>query len=203
MVTSTLPPPKKPEGFKSPLDVANELVTTRRFAIFKDFRGVVYCEQVDQTKVCMSALGKTMGGASNVYRNVVQFEGDHSKFRTLVRELCDRGFTIEPDMAYMLPNSWGVVKVLKVIEDVSIGRKLRKILRDGTPEGYYDGNPDVETNNRNDNKYLRPVQPFTTMIMSRITGEYTTRQALMGMFNEDYLTPEEKAWVAARCSVDA
>ena len=159
---------------KSPAELALELVRTPRFAFFTDTRGVVYCEQVDHSKVVMACLGKTMGGQPTLYRNVLQWQGDESKFNSDGRELIERGFTIERDMAYMLPNMWGAVKVIRETTDLASGKKMRKLLREGSPEGALDGNTEVP-NLIGDLQHRRPIQPFTAYVLNRIGGSYMPR----------------------------
>jgi hypothetical protein len=156
----------------SPSDVAMALVRRPRFAFFTDDRGVVYCEQVDHTKVVMSCLGHTQGGQSTVYRHVLQYNGDETKFNAEGRSKLESGFTIEQNMAYMLPNMWGAVKVIKETSDLAAGKKLRKILRAATPEGFYDNDPDLlgEVHAQTPLRNRRPVQPFTSMVLSRLVN---------------------------------
>lgn len=182
---------------KSPSELALELVHTPRFAFFTDSRGVVYCEQVDHSKVVMSCLGKTMGGQPTLYRNVLQWAGDEDHFNAEGRELIERGFTIERDMAYMAPNQWGAVKVIRETTDLALGKKFRKILREGSPEGGADLPPDLV----GDIKYRRPIQPFTEHVLNYIKGQPAARAFLVHKYH-DQLTDEERAYLSKWMSAE-
>lgn len=184
----------------TPLELATSLRTTPRFAFFKDSRGVVFCEQVDHAQVVLGCLGRASGGNGQpmLYRNVVEWSGDETKFNSEIRELYDRGFIIEPHSAYMVPNAWGVREVIKEVIDLPSGKKLRKICRNGTPEGFYDGQPDqiLEAADRKPhNRYHYPIQPFTTMLLDHLEGLSRTREDYADMFDRVDLTLDERTWL--------
>lgn len=192
MVTSTLPPPRKPNG-PTPLELAHSLITKPRFAFFKDERGVLYCEEVDHRKLVVAAVGKTMGGAATLYRSVVQYAGNDTFFNAEVRDVYDRGFLIEPDMAYMNPNIWGVMKVIRDVEDMKLGRKFRYLCRAATPEGIAGLDSNLWVDPAHIKKHARPIQPFTAIASRRLAGESLARADVMDAFASE-VTDEEFAY---------
>lgn len=171
MVRSDLPPPTRP---RNPGAIALEMVRTPRFAFFTDQRGVVYCEAVHHTIVVMSCLGHTMGGQPTQYTDVVQWRADEGMFLDELKNLLDRGFTIERDQAYMMPNIWGTVQVIKEVTDLKVGSKLRKICREATPEAFSAG-MEIELDRivARDliNPKAQPVQPFTDFVLGKLKGQ--------------------------------
>src|SRR5207245_47327 len=92
---------------------------------------------------------------------------------------------------------WGQVKVLKEITDLAAGRKLRKVMRGGTPEAFGVG-MEIELDRAVErdliNPNARPVQPFTNMVLDRLKGLSQTRSDYAGMMNRK-LEPGEQAWL--------
>lgn len=198
MVTSTLPPPRKPNG-PTPLELAHSLISKPRYAFFKDERGVLYCEEVDHRRLVLAAVGKTMGGTATLYRTVINYKGDDSAFNAEVRDHYDRGYLIEPEMAYMHPNTWGAVKTIKDVTDVKLGRKFRYLCRAATPEGMAGLDSNLWVDPAHIKKYARPIQPFTAIASRRLAGESLARADVMDAFASE-VDDEEFAyfhkWVA-------
>ncbi len=195
MVQSNFKPPKRHEV--TPVKQALELVKDKRYAIFKDDRGVVYCEKVDHTTIVMSALGKTMGGQPNIYRNVVQWQTNRQgDFEREITELLERGFTLQPNMAYMERNLWGVRDVIKVIRDRHLGPKMSRIMRDASPEGLASAAHGVPYESIAVIPNARPLQPFTDLVLSKLNGRGDlTRQRVAQMYNGPTLNEDEQEWL--------
>lgn len=197
------PPPKQRQ--MTPLELADSLVNKPRFAFFKDSRGVLYCEEVDHRKLSLAAVGKTMGGTATLYRSVVEWTGSgkvgagRQQFNSNVRDHYDRGFLIEPDMAFMQPNIWGVVKVIRDVEDIKLGRKFRYLCRAASPEGMAGLDSNLWVDPAHIIKWGKPTQPFTAIASRRLAGESLARADVMDAFASE-VSDEEFAyfpkWVA-------
>lgn len=174
------------------------MVKRPRYAFFTDDRGVVYCEQVDHSFVVLSCLGHTMGGQATRYTNVLHWEGNESKFLDELKDFLDRGFTIERDQAYMVPNVWGAVKVIKEVTDAKQGAKLRKLCREGTPEAITAGVDAGHVVDRDMITKYRPVQPFTQYVLDRITGKGTMSYETMLRKHEGVMTDADRAYLSSK-----
>lgn len=127
----------------------------------------------------MSALGKTMGGKPTRYTKVLKWEGNEPAFLHELKDMLESGFTIERDKATVIPNIWGDVTVLKEVTDLKVGKKLRKICREGTPEAQaLFGHNSISASDLDtvvDRSLIlpraSPVQPFTDFVMGKINGD--------------------------------
>lgn len=120
-----------------------------RWAVFKDFRGVVYCEPVDEGLMVFEKFfparpaiktwwGKVIHPAREAEtRQHIQFD-DRLKSRDQYFKTAfdppPRGYKRSPTRVYIQYNLWGPVEALFFIKDDKVGRRLQYAFRRLSPE---------------------------------------------------------------------
>lgn len=134
-----------------------------RFAVFKDFRGVFYCEPVDEFLEVF--VRYTWGRrAERNWRGKITMPAQgpdrHTSCCHIDRDTRERGpipggkYVYNPHIVYLQENYWGPVIVWRFIDDHETGRKLQQRLHELTPEGngMVSAIADTKGLNRRDNK---------------------------------------------------
>lgn len=120
-----------------------------KWAIFKDFRGVAYCEEVNTGLWIFSKYFPGRPEVRNWHGKIithkypaetrihVQFDDQQycreRFFHTAFREPPE-GYVFDHSKAYMKTNYWGPVDVIAYIFCDELGRKIQKDLQDLAPE---------------------------------------------------------------------
>lgn len=120
-----------------------------RWAVFKDFRGVAYCEPVDPgLKVFTKHIParpekrdwrgriKQHGHKAGAHHHVKFDEEyyDRGNFVASAFEDAQPGFEYNPNRIYLLENRWGPVDVLLFIDNDILGRRMQYEFRRLAPE---------------------------------------------------------------------
>ena len=120
------------------------------WGVFKDFRGVVYCEPVNQgiivfTKTIPARLAKrhritrrTIHPARDAETRLhIKFdEAKYSRKDYMESAFQDapEGYTLDPKIRYLEENRWGPVEILLFIKDDNVGRRMQYEFRRFAPE---------------------------------------------------------------------
>lgn len=118
------------------------------WAIFQDFRGVLYCEPVNTglqvwtrdvpaRKARYNLLGRMTHAAVEAHRDIkaVFLESHYSRkdyYESAFQ--IPEGYELNPKVVYLQENRWGPVDVLWSTEDDNLGRRLQYALRRFTPD---------------------------------------------------------------------
>ena len=188
MVSSDVPPPMRPAAL---IDSLLKRVHRKCYIVFKDERGVVYCERANSHLITLAKVEIYSGGRhSDLLRTIVPYHsGEQEKFIQQVRNCYEMGYTLEQDRYYAEPNRWGPVKALKVITDLRAGAALKAVLDKGTPEAMNGKDRDFNP---------KPVEPFTSHVLRTIMGE--DRESMRDMarkYNGPRLKEAELLWLQA------
>lgn len=119
-----------------------------RWAVFKDFRGVLYCEPLNEgIEVWVKAVPgrpeiRTIFGIKQEAREPSHLyhlrflESHYSKdqYRKEAFEPAPEGFYQPGNKFYLQENLWGIVDVFHIIEDDTVGLKVQYQLRRLAPD---------------------------------------------------------------------
>lgn len=120
-----------------------------RWAIFQDFRGVPYCEPVNEglqvwtkdipaRKARYTIWGKMTTPAREARRDIkaVFLESHYNRkdYYDSAFEPAPEGYELNQSVVYLQENRWGPVDVLWSTEDDNLGRKLQYYLRRAAPD---------------------------------------------------------------------
>jgi hypothetical protein len=150
------------------------------WAVFKDFRGVAYCEPINQgimvfTKTIPGRKEKrnwltgkvSLPATPDRELTHIQFDDRfYSRDQYVASAFADapEGYLPRSDLRYLEENRWGYVKILVFILDDNLGRRMQYEFRRLAPEGeLYDLG-----SGKRDNK-AQP-HPETDRIIERLRG---------------------------------
>ena len=120
-----------------------------RWAVFKDFRGVAYCEPVNEgmavwvkdipaRKQKRNFLGKIKADAREATRlQKVVFDPDkysRDRYYESAFAPAPEGYVFRDDIRYLEENRWGPVDVILFIKDDRLGRRMQYEFRRLAPE---------------------------------------------------------------------
>ena len=150
-----------------------------RWAVFKDFRGVAYCEPVNEGLnvwvLDVPERGETRNWWGKVTREArpatrrqkVVFDDTiypRDNYFDSAFEPAPEGYQFRDDIRYLIENRWGPVEVLLFLSD-DIGRKMQYEFRRLAPEREL-----YNLGNRRDNN-AKP-HPDTDRIIAQLIKEY-------------------------------
>lgn len=120
------------------------------WAVFKDFRGVAYCEPVNEALwvhikriPARGIVRHWWGGIKYPAREAdtrthVKFDEtvySRDQYMASAFEDAPEGYEYDPNMVYMLENRWGPVPVIQFIYNDDLGRRMQYEFRRLAPEG--------------------------------------------------------------------
>lgn len=120
-----------------------------RWAVFKDYRGVAYCELVDEgmavwildvpaRKRKLNFFGQVKQEARAAERRQkVVFDPDkysRDRYYESAFAPAPEGYTFRDDIRYLEENRWGAVQVILFIKDDNLGRRMQYEFRRLAPE---------------------------------------------------------------------
>lgn len=118
-----------------------------RWAVFKDFRGVLYCEPINEgievwtklvpvrRKSIFGSTGETSKYDLKLHFRFLDTHYSRGEYRADAFADAPKGFSRSTNKVYLQENCWGVVDVLHVIEDDNLGLKMQYQLRRLAPDG--------------------------------------------------------------------
>lgn len=150
---------------------------TGRWAIFADFRGVLYCEPVNEfmhiyrkyipfRAAITTWRGKLLQAErAAAYAQHVVFLAPRYREESIIgfveKQTIPDGYVFCPDIAYMEENRWGPVTVLKwIAADNPRGPLLQREFRLASPEGH------ATSKGRDNNAVPRPITEQILSILS-------------------------------------
>lgn len=149
------------------------------WGVFKDFRGVAYCEPVNQgimvfTKIIPAQSAKRhritrrtiQSAREQEVRLHIQFDEDfysREEYMASAFREAPEGYNLDPNTRYLEENRWGPVEILVFIKDDSLGRRMQYEFRRLAPEHEL-----YDLSNRRDNN--AEPHPETDRIINSLIG---------------------------------
>ena len=129
----------------------------RRYALFRDFRGVLYCEPIDEMiqvyelhyparepiyewrglKRVIAHPYRSAGGQTETDCDPKLCNPSDYVHTTLfdAEVLLEKGWVRSPNRVYLQENYWGMVQAIDITTNLELGRRLQEKLWLLTPEG--------------------------------------------------------------------
>lgn len=146
-----------------------------RWAVFKDFRGVLYCEPINEgievwvREIPRHSMVRTIFGIKEeplepTLKHHIRFLDSHysrDHLRADAFAPAPEWFQLSSTKCYLQENLWGIVDALHIIEDDNLGLKMQYQLRRLAPDG------SMKIKDRNN---LAKPHPQTDRILEMLRG---------------------------------